>query len=154
VSSRQQGAKRDSVAVTIMCALSMAVAVLAIVGSYIPYLAGVAVFISAPAVLGACAATGVAQLRRTRLVLPALALLLSAVPAARYNWKQSRIVWVESAELCHPPSMGVSSLVALLGNLALSMDYEKAVGNNICGQLGRDFSDSNCDGELGRIKCE
>ena len=22
------------------------------------------------------------------------------------------------------------------------------------GQLGRDFSDSNCDGELGRIKCE
>jgi hypothetical protein len=148
------GEKTDSVAVTVISVLSLAVSVLALVASFIPYLSGVAVFIGAPGVFGALVAAGVALLRKNRLVVPAVALIAAAVPAARYNWRQMRIVWVESAELCHPPELLGFSLFAFLGTLAVSMDHKNAVGNNICHQLGRDYADSDCDREIGRIKCE
>jgi len=148
------GEKREGAAVVVFSVLSLAASLLALGASFIPYLSGVAVFIGAPSVLGALAAMGLGLLQKGRLVVPALALLLAAVPAARYNWKQSRIVWVESAELCQAPGMGGISLVALLGSLAMSMDHKNAVGNNICQQLDRDFADSDCDGAVGRIKCE
>jgi hypothetical protein len=146
--------KRESATVIVIAVLSLAFSVLAFGASFVPYLSGVAVLIAAPGVLGALLAMGLALLQKGRLVVPALALLLVAVPAARYNWKQRRIVWVESAELCRAPGLQGISVFALLGSLAMSMDYKNAVGNNICQQLGRDFGDSDCDGEVGRIKCE
>lgn len=157
------GSERDSSVVTSLCALSVAAAVLPIVASLIPFLARAAVSFSVPAALGAGVAIGIAQRRRSRLLLPALALLVSAIPAARYNWREMRVIWVESAELCHPRDLGAFSLFALLGELDVPKEREgyndyrahkEAIGNKICEQLGREFSDANCAEEIGRIECQ
>jgi hypothetical protein len=148
------GAKRDSTAATVFGSLALAVSFLALGASFVPYLSGVAVLLAVPGMLGAQAAMGVALLRRSRLLIPALALVVAAAPAARFNWAKKRIVWVESAEICSPPQLRGISLFALLGSIALSADYKNAVGNNICAQLGRQYDDSDCDGAVGRIRCE
>lgn len=154
MSKAQTGGKRDSTLVTVVSALALAFSLVAIAGAFIPFLGGVAVFVSTPAVLLASAAMSWAMLRDSKLLLPTLALLIAALPAARYNYKEWRILWVESDQVCHPPSLGSLSLMGLIADLATSMDYRNAVGNQVCHQLGRTYADASCDGPVGRIKCE
>ena len=148
--------KRDSTVVTVLCGLGLAIAFLAIGASFIPYLGTVAVLISAPAVLIGAAALALAVARSKKLILPALTLLVAAAPAARSNWKAWQTVWVESAELCHPPDIMLSAGVfGLVGGLIEQSAYVDAVGKQVCDQLGKSFTDHSCGDEaIGRIKCE
>jgi len=146
--------KRDSVVATVLCGLGLALAFLAIAGAYVPYLDRVAVVLSAPAILLGIVATAVALGRNSRLVLPAITMLVAAVPAARYNWVEMSKVWVESAEICNAPGITSISVVGLLGSVAEGIDHRNVVGARVCKQLGKRFTDHDCDGSLGRIKCE
>jgi hypothetical protein len=148
------GGKKDSTLVTVLCGLGLAIAFLAIGSAFIPFLDKLAVLISVPAMLIAASAMGLALLRNTRLVLPALALTVAGAPAARENWVEMHKVWVESTELCNSPTMGNFSILSLVGDLALGAEHKKIVGSQVCRQLGKRFTDDDCDGPVGRIKCE
>lgn len=151
------GRKPDSIFVTVVSSLSLAVAFLAVAAMFIPFLSGlfggIAVFISGPAVLLAIIASLIALARGTRLALPAIALIVGGVPAARFNWIEARKVWVESAELCRVPLVH-ASVVGIVASLAFAADHKKAVGTRVCEKLGRHYADSDCDGPIGMIKCE
>ena len=77
------GRKRDSVVVTVLCGLALALAFLAILGMFVPFLGTVSLLLSVPAVLIGAFAIGLASLRTTRLVLPVIALLVAVLPAAQ-----------------------------------------------------------------------
>jgi hypothetical protein len=146
--------KRDSVFVTVLCGLALAGAFIALGCSFVPFVEKIAVFVSVPAVLLAISAIGLALLQNTRLFLAALALCLAAVPAAKQNFREWRIVWVESREICSGPGVRIGGLIKLIGSAAMAMDHENAVGNQVCNKLGKRFTDHDCDGPIGRIKCE
>lgn len=140
--------------VTLVCALGLAGSFLAIVCSYVPFIQKPAVLFSVPGVLAGALGMALAFLGNTRLTLPALTLLVAAVPAARDNWHKMQTVWVESKEVCAPPGYMGGGLVGLLATAAMELDHDDIVGGQICGKLGKSYADYECDGPIGRIKCE
>lgn len=146
--------KKESVVVAILCGLGLAISFIALAGAFVPFLDRIAVLLSLPAVVLGMLATAIALARSSRLVLPALTLVIAAVPSARHNWNEMGRVWVESEDICNPPRMAVDSLAALIGNAAMGMGWHDAVGTQICDQLGRSFDDHDCYRPIGLIKCE
>lgn len=147
--------KRDSVIVTVLCGLGIAVSFIALASHVIPFIGDrVALLVSLLGLLIAMLCLAIALVANTRLVLPVVAVLVAAAPAAAHNVHEMRTVWVESYQLCRPPGLRSMSLVGLLANTAMAADHRNAVGGQVCAKLGKRYTDYDCDQRVGRIKCE